>query len=267
MIRVAYLCEFSTLLGGERSLLTFLRAAQASLEPIVVCPAVGNLVDALDREGIERLSWSGRPKDHDANLLSQLTHRGVRLVHGNSLSLADVVHRMSSALSVPSILHVRDIATLSQRRWSVMDQMNALIGVSIAVTDWLSRNGVEQKKIHQIYNGVDVRERQRNAINKTRLELGLPADCRLIACIGQICLRKGQDFFMQGCQQIAAARDDVHFLIVGERYSQKDESVAFEHRIREMSESSPLIDRVHFLGYRHDVAELMPWIRSRHRPK
>jgi len=43
MLRVAYLCEFMTVNGGENSLLTFLATAVESIHAIVLCPSEGLL--------------------------------------------------------------------------------------------------------------------------------------------------------------------------------------------------------------------------------
>ena len=51
---------------------------------------------------------------------------------------------------------------------------------------------------------------------------------------------------------------DVHWLLVGERTSAKEESLEFEQRLRAAANEPPLAGRVHFLGSRHDVADLLP---------
>ena len=260
MIRVAYLCEFSTYLGGERSLLTFLRAAKDICDPVVVCPQSGKFVDALDRASVERLAWTTRAKEDDAPLLAELKTRGVEIIHGNSLSLAEVVFRTSHALSIPGVLHVRDIASLSRRRWEIINQLSAVVGVSGAVAKWLREGGVDHDRLHQVYNSVDLSDLANRQTKKTVEELGLPANRRLIACVGQICLRKGQDLFLEACHRIAHKMADADFVVIGERYSVKEESVTFENRLRAMADSSPLAGRVHWLGYRHDVADLMRFV-------
>jgi glycosyltransferase involved in cell wall biosynthesis len=79
---------------------------------------------------------------------------------------------------------------------------------------------------------------------------------KLIAAIGQICLRKGLDVFLEAARIIAERRDDVHFLIVGERHSVKQESRDYEARLHALAERH-LPGRVHWLGWRTDVARLL----------
>ena len=57
---------------------------------------------------------------------------------------------------------------------------------------------------------------------------------------------------------MAAGRmPQAHFLLVGERHSSKAESVAFERRIVQQFVDSGLGDRLHRLGWRDDVPELL----------
>jgi glycosyltransferase involved in cell wall biosynthesis len=49
----------------------------------------------------------------------------------------------------------------------------------------------------------------------------------------------------------------VHWLIVGERHAQKDETRQFEEALRQASASPPLAGRLHLLGRRDDVPRLL----------
>ena len=57
--------------------------------------------------------------------------------------------------------------------------------------------------------------------------------------------------------RLAPALPEVHYLIVGERHSRKDESRAFEAALRAAA-AGPLAGHWHFLGPRDDVAEILP---------
>ncbi|MBX9654912.1 glycosyltransferase family 4 protein [bacterium] len=260
MIRVGYLCEFSTLLGGERSLITFLNSARTLIEPIVVCPNSGDLVDALKRANIPCISWTRSTKKDDLAVFDHLQREGIEIIHGNSLSMAQAVHHAVERTHLPGVLHVRDIANLSERRWSIIRSIDRVIGVSRAVCDWITAAGIDESRLHLIYNAVDLNVWNQASPTLTRSELGLPPEGSLIACIGQICLRKGQDVFLRACERVAIQREDVSFLIIGERYSAKDESVVFERMLHDLSRSEVLSGRVHFLGYRHDVPMITRYV-------
>jgi glycosyltransferase involved in cell wall biosynthesis len=49
----------------------------------------------------------------------------------------------------------------------------------------------------------------------------------------------------------------VHWLVVGERTSEKLESIEFEQSVRRIASEPPLAGRVHFLGVRHDIPQLL----------
>jgi glycosyltransferase involved in cell wall biosynthesis len=88
-------------------------------------------------------------------------------------------------------------------------------------------------------------------------EWDLPDDVRLIATIGQLGLRKGTDVALAAAARVAESVPNVHWLIVGERTSSKDESREFEQRLRAVASEPPLHGRVHFVGQRGDVRQLL----------
>jgi glycosyltransferase involved in cell wall biosynthesis len=87
--------------------------------------------------------------------------------------------------------------------------------------------------------------------------LGLNHEAQLIATIGQLGPRKGMDVILQAAFQIAPILPDIHWLIVGERTSNKAESRNFEANLKGTSHVPQLRDRIHFLGSRNDVPQLL----------
>jgi hypothetical protein len=70
-------------------------------------------------------------------------------------------------------------------------------------------------------------------------ELGLPDSSRLVAVIGQLGLRKATDVALSAAVLIADRLPDIHWLVIGERTSTKDESQQFEVSLRSIASSSP----------------------------
>jgi glycosyltransferase involved in cell wall biosynthesis len=87
--------------------------------------------------------------------------------------------------------------------------------------------------------------------------LGLSPAAVLVGGIGQIGLRKGWDVLARAAVRIVAAFANVHFVLVGERHSQKQESLEFEADLRRTTAVPPLAGRFHFLGRRDDVPRLL----------
>jgi len=78
----------------------------------------------------------------------------------------------------------------------------------------------------------------------------------LIATIGQTGLRKGQEVLASAAASLAGQLPDVHYLFVGERHSQKEESRRFEADLHAAG-TGPLAGKFHFLGFRPDVPEIL----------
>ncbi len=105
--------------------------------------------------------------------------------------------------------------------------------MSKATRDFHVAGGLAGEKTFVLYNGVDLDEfRPRPPTGYIHRELGLPPQTQLVGTIGQIGLRKGQDVLLRAAAEIAAQAPNVHYLIIGERNSEKDESRRFEQQFR-----------------------------------
>ena len=69
-------------------------------------------------------------------------------------------------------------------------------------------------------------------------------------------MRKGVDILIESFFQVAA-QTDARLLIIGQRHSQKDEAIQYHQNLVSAVDSSAHRDRVHWLGRRNDVAEIM----------
>ena len=256
---VAYLCEYPTLLGGERSLLTFLEnRVTARVRPVVVAVPGGALVEALEREGIPWLPWPSGGRAAAVDLAGSLQAREIELVHANSLMTASTALELAGALGVPAVAHVRDIMKLSSAQVKRLSGLRALLAVSNAVAEQLHGQGLPPERITRVYNGVDQQKLQRAArAGWLRQELGSDQHALLVGCIGQIALRKGQDVYLDAAARIAIDFPRAEFLLVGERYSAKAESREYEASLERRSQTPPLRGRTHWLGFRHDIAAIL----------
>jgi glycosyltransferase involved in cell wall biosynthesis len=262
------LFEYPTLCGGEQSMLCLLPSIQrAGWRVRAVAPVTGRLAEALAAIGVEVLPHTfhdpagvRRPLETCRAELAELFVR-VRpdLLHANSLSMARLSGPVAAEHGLPSIGHLRDIVRLSRRAVGDVNRHMALLTVSRAARDFHVAQGIEPAQMSVLYNAVDLGVfRPRPPSGYLHRELRLPAEARLVASIGQIGPRKGWDQLLLAMRQIASDQADIHLLIVGERFSDKAESVHFERNLRNMAAVPPLIGRVHFLGWRTDVAELLP---------
>jgi glycosyltransferase involved in cell wall biosynthesis len=266
MRRLLILCEYPTLLGGERSMLATLPAvAAAGFDVHVAAPPAGPLARALDQRGVSHVEWktdaSGErlPLGQIRTALAEVI-RAVRpdLIHANSLSTARIAGPVVAECEAASVGHLRDIVKLRPQAIRDLNSHHRLVCVSRATRDVHVAQGMDPGRCIVVHNGVDLAEFcPRRATGYLHRELGLPPTAQLIATIGQLGLRKGTDVVLAAALQIAPAVADAHWLIIGERTSNKEESRQFEALLHTIAAKPPLAGRVRFLGSRNDVAQLL----------
>jgi glycosyltransferase involved in cell wall biosynthesis len=109
-----------------------------------------------------------------------------------------------------------------------------------------------------LLNGVDPDQfRPRPKTGYLHRELQIEARAKLVAVVGQLGLRKGTEIAIAAAADVVAQVPGIHWLIVGERSSDKAESREFEAKLHAMANQSPLRDRIHFLGQRRDMHDLL----------
>lgn len=259
--------EYPTLNGGERSLLAVLpHLVGMGYEFLALAPAAGPIVTALNAIGVATIAFDLRDADgrrRPAEGILEDLHTAIRRVHpdrvhGNSLSMGRLTGTVAAQLPVVCTAHLRDIVGLSA---SAVVQLNAnrtLVAVSNAVRDFHAAQGVEPARLRVIYNGIDpnpIPHGRRCGWLKAEIAAG--PDAFLIATVGQICLRKGQDVFARAAVSAAEQMPNAHFLLVGKRYSGKPESLTYDEAIDREFMAAGLADRFHRLGDRSDVEQLL----------
>ena len=233
--------------------------AHAGFSPTIMAPPEGPLAEVCCRRGLRLIpllsqDFSGKtlPQSNRREYLAaQLAHLGPDLVHANSLSMARLVGPVAKALGIKSIGHIRDIINLSRRAVDDVNCNTRLLAVSRAARDYHVAAGLGEEKMHVLYNGVDLYEfMPRPSAGELHCELHLPPEAVLIGAIGQLGLRKGQDTLMSAASLLSAALPEVHYVLIGRRWSDKEESVRFEINLQD---AAGRIGNVHFLGVRNDV--------------
>lgn len=264
-IRVGILAEFPTLSGGEFSLLAALEALQGQVQPVVICPPQGPLAQAVDRLGCPRSSLpptdfrSAAGKHEFSQALREIvsSHR-LDLLHANSLTMGKRLGEVAAELECPTTAHLRDIMSLSRAAAAALNQHAGLVAVSQATRAAAIGQGIDSGRIETIYNGIDLeRWRPRPRTGCLTRELGIPPGTRLAACIGQICLRKGQLDLAHAATQLQAEFPELHFILVGQRHSAKAESVAYDEAIDRVMAKAGIADRLHRLGIRTDIPDIL----------
>ena len=239
-------------------------AAEWGIRPVLIGPERGPLGEAAKRRGVRVVGFDAT--DHDGNRAS-LDERRARLgrilekerpvlLHANSLAMSRLAGPVVRAARIPSIAHLRDIIGLSRRAIEDINANTRILAVSRAVLAFHVAAGLDEAKARVVYNGVDLEAfRPRPASGYLHEELEIPRGVPLVAAIGQIGLRKGFDVLAEAAHAAKARPPNVHYLILGERSSEKEESRRFERDLREMF--GRLGSRARFLGVRTDVNRVM----------
>ena len=126
-----------------------------------------------------------------------------------------------------------------------------IITNSNGVREFYVRQGLPAEKFVVIPNGVSPWEPSTGGTRAALLaELGLPSDIRLLAAVNRLWPQKRIKDLIWAADLLKVVRDDVHLLIVGDGPQR--------WRLERYRDQCELGDRVHFLGERNDVPQLLP---------
>ena len=266
--RLLLFCEYATLNGGERSLLSVLpNLIDHRYKVFVVLPDRGNLVDALRQFNVTVIPFEfyrldGTRLDQTSlRLRLQTILQEVRpdLVHANSVSTSRLSGPVVRSLGYSSVGHLRDMIRLSKTALADLSCHTRLAAVSQATKNWYVDAGLTADSISVVYNGVDLhRFRPRQPTGFLHRQLDLPPTAQIAGAVGQIGMRKGLDVLLEAMSRVMSEHEQFHLLVVGERYSAKAEAIEFERSLHNRACEIPLRGRVHFLGYRTDVDQVLP---------
>jgi len=130
-------------------------------------------------------------------------------------------------------------------RWATR-RSAALVGVSDATTGALRKNlGIEGKKLHVVPNGIPLRTGDRARL---RSELALAPGELLIVSVGNLYAVKGHAVLIDA---LATMRDRTDWRVAIAGRGEE------EPRLRAQAAAAGIGDRVHLLGFRDDVADIL----------
>ena len=125
-----------------------------------------------------------------------------------------------------------------------------LIAVSAGVKRALIEQGIEPAKIEVLYHGIDLDQYIAPLDSATaKAALGLPADARTVGVVASLIPRKGHRFLLEALKNLEKSIGPVHALFAGEGELEAE----LRAQVREMG----LAERVHFLGFRRDVPNVV----------
>jgi glycosyltransferase involved in cell wall biosynthesis len=138
----------------------------------------------------------------------------------------------------------------------LIPRVDANVVVSGGLRDWLrEKDGLDTSRLKVLYNGVDP-ARLSPTGRSVRQELGIPKNAPLAGMVGNFYRdpRKDQLTVVKALPRVFAQLPDAHFLFAGRLEPGAEEKLA---RCKELCEFSGIADRVHFLGPRGDVPDIL----------
>ncbi len=122
------------------------------------------------------------------------------------------------------------------------------IAISPEIESDLERLGIGRGKTVVVRLGLELDHLTVEKPGRLRAELGVPGGAPLVGIVGRLVPIKAHDLFLEAASIVAKAYPDAHFAIVGdgELWEELHAAVA----------GLDLADRVHFTGWRSDLAEV-----------
>ena len=91
----------------------------------------------------------------------------------------------------------------------------------------------------------------RKARNQIRAELGVTSETVVICQIGRIVKWKGNEIFLEAAQKLSRTYNNVVFVVVG------NGNEDFVNRLKDMATKYGLETKIHWVGYRSDIATIL----------
>ncbi len=281
-MKVLYLSHTAAVSGGERSLLDLLGALPTCVSPVVASPE-GELAQlvrgaAVHHEpvtgtaGSLQLHWRRTPQACAEMLAAALQMRRLvkryrpDLVHANSIRAGIIAGLAPSATRPPLVTHVRDVLPDHPVSRVSLRFVGARSGVLVANSSFTNeRNRLSERcgRVEVMHSHVDLARFDPSRVDRaaSRASLGIERSELVLGVVGQLTPWKGQ---LEGIETLGvlAGRGVSARLLVAGSTTFVDEATRYDNRayldrLKRRTEELGLGERVHMLGQREDVPEVM----------
>jgi glycosyltransferase involved in cell wall biosynthesis len=219
--------------------------------------AVGADVEELQMARVRQF-WRLWPTFRDLRSLVRAT--GARVLIGNGghpQAIASVAARLAGARSaflVHSIYKPRVLAHEPADVMALTAPCDLMLAVSKAAQDSVARLRPRVPN-RLLYNGTPIPRVTAGDSHAARTELGAGDGDVLLGVFGRLQRWKGQDVFVKAADEIARARANVRFVVVGG--SEFGLEPEYAEELRRLADTPALAGRFVFTGFRNDVPRLM----------
>jgi len=259
--RISHLILNMGLGGAEtlvRAMALDLRSRGAA--PNVIClDAVTDGALPLMRRGVPVELIKRRPGPFDLQACLRVARRlkniGSHVIHAHDMTSLSYAVAAGLWLRRPVIMTEHSRHFIEARGLRRLEKRLLCLGVSrlVDVSRILARasrkDGVSPGKITVIENGVDVERFRRAGGERIRAELGLRADVLLVGMAGRLEPIKGPRTLLAAFLEAFGAHEWAHLAFAG--------SGSLRSVLEERARAAGAGERVHFLGARRDIPEIM----------
>jgi glycosyltransferase involved in cell wall biosynthesis len=235
----------------------------------------GRLAAELDETGLPvheyrlRSLYSARAVRQAATLARDLARARVDVIHAYNVYGTVFAVPAARTARVPVVIaSIRDCGLYLDARKRRAQRLacrfaDLILANADGVKRWLIDDGYPADRIAVIRNGIEVDRFTHGAAERgaTQRMLGLPAGTPLLATIGRLCPSKGIEQAIDAMTIVRTRHPDARLLIVGEGLrsvaGELHPDDTYRRQLETRARDAGVADRVIFLGYRADVADLL----------
>jgi len=130
--------------------------------------------------------------------------------------------------------------------WGIATQ---LVAVTEPTRQAAIDEGIQATRIGVIQNGVQISNVSQEIKDRIRTELEIPLDGKCLISVGRLAPEKGHAVLIEAFSHIAAGFPSMHLMLAG--------GGALMDELRSQAQARGFSDRIHFLGVRNNIPELL----------
>lgn len=245
--------------GGEVWMLSVMKEmVKRGFEVTLVCKPEAEIISHAKKEKIEVLPIR-IAGDFDPISISQLVKvykkRKIDIVIANvgkDIRLAGLAAKLSRGISVIALHQVdREIKNNLRYRFTYNSLAKMIVVNSLATKNTLLKSApwLQDEKINVVYHGIDYEKYSLANTRDLRMEFGLSPQDLIIGFVGRLSIQKGINYMLDAFRLVTEKFKDVHLVIAG--------TGELENMIKEFTRKFNLENKIHLLGFRKDIPDLM----------
>ncbi len=261
---------FKKIAGSERNITQLLHGMdRTKFQVCVACYFSGEVAETIRGEGFE-VHGLRRGGIYSINGLRNIIFL-YNLIRDKEINLVVTYHEgsdflglvLSNVCAIPIISNRRDMGYKTRLVHRVAYKLlgryfDGVITVSGAVkNEVINRGWFKEGKVWPVHNGIMVEEySNNNSVDKGSIKrsIGIETDKYVVGLIGNIKRVKGIRYFLEAASLICTENSNAEFVVIGYDLNEAGNSM---EDMKLFAKGMNIADRIHFLGGRHDIANLI----------